>query len=148
MVELNDVAAPLNKEGVDAEPSNDADDELKSEAWGEAPDDPNKEDTGAEDVGVAKREDDEKEEDATVEGVLKRENPLPEEADAGAADACGTMDAPGVAELANNPATWVEGCEFAGKFKVGCTLLAAASCFAVSRRSASRNGSFTSPRRR
>lgn len=107
-------------------------------------------DTGAEVVGVANKEDD-MEEDGT-EGVLKREKAFPEGAGAGAVavavDAWGAVDAEEVAELANKPAPCVEGCEFAGKCKVGCALLAAASFLALSRRSASRNGSFPSPRRR
>ena len=87
------------------------------------------------------------EEDAT-EGVLKRERAFPEDGCAGAVDVWGAVDAEEVAELANKPAPCVEGCEFAGKCKVGCTLLAAASFLALSRRSASRKGSFPSPRRR
>lgn len=133
-----DGGALLGNKEVEAEPSAGADDAL-----------PNKVDPVAAVCGVANKEDD-MEEDGAEEGVLKRDIPLPEEADASvvAADVCGAVDAPGVAELANKPATCVEGCELAGKCKVGCTRLAAASCFAVSRRSASRNGSFPSPRRR
>lgn len=137
-------AALPNKEGVEADANKDDDEDPKSDVWGVAPDDPNREDTGAEVVGVANREDG-TEEGAEV-GVPKR---LPEEANVVAADVCWAVDdAPRVPELVSNPATCVDGCEFAGKCKVGCTLLAAASCLAVSRRSASRNGSFPSPRRR
>lgn len=142
-----------NKEGVEAEPRAGADEEAPK-AWVALPNkegvaaDPNKVDTGAEVVGVANKEDD-MEEDGT-EGVLKREKAFPEDAGAGAVavDAWGAVDAEEVAELANKPAPCVEGCEFAGKCKVGCALLAAASFLALSRRSASRNGSFPSPRRR
>lgn len=98
-------------------------------------------------LGVANREDGT--EEGAEAGVPKSDNPLPEEANVEGADVCCAVDdAPCVPELVSNPATCVDGCEFAGKFKVGCTLLAAASCLAVSRRSASRNGSFPSPRRR
>ena len=132
------VALP-STEGVEVELNKDADDKPIKDAWGVAEDDPNREDTGAEEDGVVNRED--------IIGVLS-ENPLPDVAAVVAADVCGKDDAPGVPELADNPATCVDGCEFEGKCKVGCTLLAAASCLAVSRRSASRKGSFPSPRRR
>lgn len=129
-----DGAVLPNKEGVEAA-NKDAED-----IWGEAPD-PNNEDAEAEAAGVANREDDA--EAAGVEdSVLKSDSPPPEDA-----DVCGAADAPGVAVFVSNP-TCVDGCEFTGKCKVGCTLLAAASCFAVSRRSASRNGSLQYPRRR
>lgn len=140
-VEANVEAVLLNKEAVDAE-NNEEDDVPNNVLCGEAPDGPNKEDTGAEVDGVANREDAVTEED----GVLNK--PLPEEAAAVAADACGAVDVAGVADLANNPVPCVEGCEFTGKCRVGCTLLAAASSLAVSLRSASRNGSFPSPLRR
>lgn len=126
-----------NKEGVEAANKDDDDD-----ICGDTPDPKGKE-AEAEVAGVANREDD-IEEAGVEDGVLKRENPPPEEADV-TADVCGATDAP-VAVFVSNPATCADGCEFTGKCKVGCTLLAAASCLAVSRRSASRNGSLPSPR--
>lgn len=82
-----------NREGMEAAAGEEADEELKTDVWMEAPG-----------VGVANRE--EGMEEAGVEvGVLKRDNPPPEEADAVAADVCGAEAAAGVAELANNPAT-------------------------------------------
>lgn len=72
----------------------------KSGVWGEAADAPNKDDVGAEVMGVENREDD----DVAADGVPKSEDPLPDDA-ATAAEVCGVVDAPGVAELANNPAT-------------------------------------------
>lgn len=83
-------------------------------------------------AGVENRDDD----DMAANGVLKSPEP-----DAGAA-AIGGVAAAGVAELAGN------GCELDGRWRVGWTLRAAAARFAVSRRSASRNGSFVSPRTR
>lgn len=96
---------------------------------------PNKEEVGAAEAGVAKRED-----EGAEAGVLRNEKPAPEE---GFGVVCG------VAELVINPATWLEVCVLvaAGRCRVGWTLLAAASCFAVSLRSASRNGSLYSPLR-
>lgn len=136
-VEANKDAEPP-REGIEADRA------PKSDDCGEAPDDPNKE-IGAEVAGVENREAD----DVAAAGADKKEKLLPEEAD-GAAGAAASVavDAPGIAELEKSPATWVAGCGSAGKCRVGCTLLAAASCLAVSRRSASRNGSFPSPRRR
>lgn len=127
--------AVLVKEGVEV------DKELKSDAWGEA-DDANKEDMGADVTGVANREDD----GVEAAGVLKSVDPLPEEEKPAAV--WGVADVPGAAELANKPATWVDGCGFAGKCCVGWTLRAAASCLAVSLLSASRKGSFIWPLRR
>lgn len=133
------------KEGVEADPNKEADAEPKRDVWGVAEDEPNREETGAEVEGVANKDDFKVD---GAEGVLKSENPLPDEAVVTAEEVCGTVDAPWAPELVNKPATCVDGCEFADKWRVGCTLFAAASCLAVSRRSASRNGSFPSPRRR
>ena len=53
-------------------------------------------------MGVENSED----EDVAADGVPKSEDPLPDADDATtAAEVCGVDDAPGVAELANNPAT-------------------------------------------
>lgn len=135
-----------NKEGT--EPNVEAEEDPKSDVCAGVMDGPNKDGAGAAEGGVAKKED----EGAEV-GVLRNEKPAPEEGfDVGtAADGCEAFEAPGVAELAINPATCVEGCVLvveAGRCRVGWTLLAAASCFAVSLRSASRNGSWHSPLRR
>lgn len=81
------------RDGVDADPKRDPDEELKRDVWMEAPV-----------VGVANRED-AREEAGVEDGVLKRDNPLPAEADDLAADVCGAEAAAGVAELANKPAT-------------------------------------------
>lgn len=129
--------AVLVKEGVEV------DKEPKSEVWGEAAD-PNKEDTGADVTGVEKREDD----GVEAAGVLKSVDPLPDGAEEKPAAVWGAADVPAAAVLANKPATWVDGCGFAGKCCVGWTLRAAASCLAVSLLSASRKGSFIWPRRR
>lgn len=109
-------------------------------------DGPNKDVVGAVEDGVAKIED-----EGPEAGVLRNEKPAPEEGFDVGTDVCGGFEAPGVAELAINPVTCVEGCVLvveAGRCRVGWTLLAAASCFAVSLRSASRNGSWHSPLRR
>ena len=76
-------------------------DEPKSDVCGEAADAPNKEDVGAEAMGVENREDDED----VVDGIAKSEDPLPDEATAIAVEVRGAVDAPDVAELANDPAT-------------------------------------------
>lgn len=72
----------------------------KSDDWGKAPDVPNKE-TGAEVMGVENREEDE----LAPDGVPNREKPLPDEADETAVDVGGAVNAPGIAELENAPAT-------------------------------------------
>ncbi|KAF7828770.1 pentatricopeptide repeat-containing protein [Senna tora] len=82
---------PLNREGVEEGPNKEDDEELKSEAWGVALDDPNKEDTGAEVVGVVNR--DGMDEGGAEDGVLKSENPLPDEVDEVAADVNVMLDA-------------------------------------------------------
>lgn len=138
VVDPKDGTVLPNKDRVDA--ANKDDDDI----CGDTPD-PNNEEGEAEVAGVANREDD-IEEAGAEDGVLKRESPPPEEADI-TADVCGATNAP-VAVFVSDPPTCADGCEFTGKCKVGCTLLAAASCLAVSRRSASRNGSLPSPRRR
>lgn len=78
--------------GVEADPNNDPDEAPKRDVWGVEPDDPKSEDTGAEVAGVANREDT-MEEGAEV-GVPKSDKPLPDEADAVAADVCWAVDAP------------------------------------------------------
>ena len=53
-------------------------------------------------MGVENRED----EDVAADGVPKSEDPLPVDDDVTtAAEVCGADDAPGIVELANNPAT-------------------------------------------
>lgn len=75
-VELNDGAAVPKREGVEAEPEKDAEDEPNRGVCGEAPDGPNKEEAGAEAEGVANEADDM----GGADGVPKSENPLPEDA--------------------------------------------------------------------
>lgn len=85
-----------NKEGVEADPKRDPDEELKSD------------DCEAAAVGVANREDGT--EEGAADGVLKRDKPPPEEAEVIAVDVCATAVTPGVAELVvSNPETWVDG---------------------------------------
>lgn len=91
-------------------------------------------------TGVATREDE------GAEAGVSGNKPAP---DLGkAAGVCGAFEDPGVAELLINPVTCVLVLVATGRWRVGWTLLAAASCFAVSLRSASRNGSLHSPLRR
>lgn len=97
-------------------------------------------DTGAAEVaGVEKR-------DGVVVGADGVEKILPVEADTAAGGVA--VETAGAAKLATALLIGAAACGTAGKCKVGCTLRAAASCLAVSRRSASRKGSFPSPRRR
>lgn len=77
-VELNDGVAVPKREGVEAAPDRDAEDEPNRGVCGEAPAGPNKEEAGAEAEGVANNEADDTEEGAEA-GVPKSENPLPED---------------------------------------------------------------------
>lgn len=137
------LAAP--NAGVWAEPNKDGVDPKGVEIWGEIVF-PNKENVEAEADGVENIE-----EEGTAAagaddaGVLKNENPLPNEEADNPTEDCGAPEVAAVAELENKPATCVDG--WAGMFNVGWILLAAASSLAVSRRSASRKGSWASPRR-
>jgi len=97
-VETPAEGAGPNNEGVLL---NEGVNEPKSGVWGEALDSPNMEVVGAEATGVENNED----EDVAADGVLKSEDPLPDEAATTVAEVWGADDAPGVAELANNPAT-------------------------------------------
>lgn len=77
-------APPPNKEGVDADPNNEADEEGKIDDWGEAPEEKNREDPGA--VAGVENSDDEEVPAEADEDETKRENPPPDEADKGAPD--------------------------------------------------------------
>lgn len=87
-------------------------------------------------VGVEKR----LEVDGAEAGMLKAAKALEEVAADGSKDCCGW--------LVIGADICVVGCTGAGKCNVGWTLLAAASCLAVSLLFASRNGSLALPRRR
>lgn len=132
-------------DGVWAEPNRDIEAVPNGVDWGVKVEEPKTDKDGVDAVGVEKRNE-EVEAAAAEDGVLNIEKP---DVEAVELPGCwGILDIV-VAELANKPAPWVDGCAgTAGKCKVGWTLLAAASCLAVARLSASRKGSFPSPQRR
>lgn len=102
-VEAKDGVLDPNKEGVGVDPNKGVDDP-NGEAWVEKLD-PNKVELGADADGVEKRKDDEVEAEGAEDVAVKNEKLLIDEAAEGTADGRGALDAPGVAELANKPAT-------------------------------------------